>query len=136
MPSYVQSVMNPNLMEQFLGPSTQFFCFNQNEINVVATPIDKKTCLLTKRNVFSTKNSLKNPDIISSSYINNIGSNGLKSLKSSYTKFFDDDELNDSNQTTTESENQLDKTIDLEDDSTENDGKQKKTLADQGRDDE
>lgn len=46
--------MNPNLMEQFLGPSTQFFRFNSNDINVVVTPIDKKTCLLTKRNLIAT----------------------------------------------------------------------------------
>ncbi|CAF0708573.1 unnamed protein product [Brachionus calyciflorus] len=139
--------MNPNLMEQFLGPSTQFFCFNQNEINVVATPIDRKTCLLTKRNIFTTqvaKNSLKNPDIISSSYINNNNciennnnnnnnsiinnsfSSGIKNMRSSYTKFYhnlSNDELNDSNHTTTESDNQLDKTIDLEDDLTDNDVK-------------
>lgn len=44
--------MNPNLMEQFLGPSTQFFRFNANDINVLVTPIEKKTCLLTKRNGF------------------------------------------------------------------------------------
>jgi hypothetical protein len=46
--------MNPNLMEQFLGPSTQFFRFNSNDISVVVTPIEKKTCLLTKRNVIAT----------------------------------------------------------------------------------
>ena len=46
--------MNPNLMEQFLGPSTQFFRFNQNDVNIAVTPIDKKTCLLTKRNVIAT----------------------------------------------------------------------------------
>lgn len=45
--------MNPNLMEQFLGPSTQYFRFNSNDINVLVTPIEKKTCLLTKRNVFT-----------------------------------------------------------------------------------
>ena len=44
--------MNPNLMEQFLGPSTQFFRFNSNDI--IVTPTDKKTCLLTKRNVIAT----------------------------------------------------------------------------------
>jgi len=49
--------MNPNLLEQFLGPSTQFFCFNSNDINVLVTPIDKKTCLLTKRNVITTTKS-------------------------------------------------------------------------------
>jgi hypothetical protein len=46
--------MNPNLMEQFLGPSTQFFRFNSNDISVVVTPMEKKTCLLTKRNVIAT----------------------------------------------------------------------------------
>lgn len=40
-------------MEQFLGPSNQFFRFNSNDINVLVTPIEKKTCLLTKRNVFT-----------------------------------------------------------------------------------
>jgi len=46
--------MNPSLMEQFLGPSTQFFRFNSNDINVVVSPIEKKTCLLTKRNLIAT----------------------------------------------------------------------------------
>jgi hypothetical protein len=46
--------MNPSLMEQFLGPSAQFFRFNSNDINVVVTPIEKKTCLLTKRNLIAT----------------------------------------------------------------------------------
>jgi hypothetical protein len=46
--------MNPNLMEQFLGPSSDFFRFNTNDINILVTPIDKKTSLLTKRNVFRT----------------------------------------------------------------------------------
>lgn len=41
-------------MERFLGPSTEFFLFNQNDANVSVTPIDKKTCLLTKRNVIAT----------------------------------------------------------------------------------
>lgn len=39
-------------MERFLGPSTDFFLFNQNDVSVA--PIDKKTCLLTKRNVIAT----------------------------------------------------------------------------------
>ncbi len=40
-------------MERFLGPSADFFLFNQNDANPV-TPIEKKTCLLTKRNVIAT----------------------------------------------------------------------------------
>ena len=102
--------MNPNLMEQFLGPSTQFFCFNQNEVNVVASPMDKKTCLMTKRNVFGSKGGkFKNPDIISSSYINN---KSTAIMRSSYTKFFHDDEPLQSCSSSTSS----DKTIDLIDD--------------------
>ena len=46
--------MNPSLMERFLGPSTDFFLFNQNDANISVTPIEKKTCLLTKRNVIAT----------------------------------------------------------------------------------
>lgn len=60
--------MNPNLMEQFLGPSTQFFRFNSNDINVVVTPIDKKTCLLTKRNVIAT--TVPTSNLNNSSYSN------------------------------------------------------------------
>ncbi len=41
-------------MEQFLGPSSDFFRFNTNDINILVTPIDKKTSLLTKRNVIRT----------------------------------------------------------------------------------
>lgn len=67
--------MNPNLMEQFLGPSTQFFRFNTNEINVVATPTDKKTCLLTKRNVITGTSS------------NNSLNTTLCKLKTRYTKY-------------------------------------------------
>lgn len=50
-------------MEQFLGPSNQFFRFNSNDINVLVTPIEKKTCLLTKRNVFTAniESSLEEP---------------------------------------------------------------------------
>lgn len=44
--------MDQSLMERFLGPSTDFFLFNQNDVSVA--PIDKKTCLLTKRNVIAT----------------------------------------------------------------------------------
>ncbi len=44
--------MDQSLMERFLGPSTEFFLFNQNDVSVA--PIDKKTCLLTKRNVIAT----------------------------------------------------------------------------------
>jgi hypothetical protein len=46
--------MNPNLIEQFLGPSSDFFHFNQNDINILVTPIDRKTSLLTKRNLITT----------------------------------------------------------------------------------
>jgi hypothetical protein len=46
--------MNPNLLEQFLGPSSDFFRFNTNDINILVTPIDKKTSLLTKRNIIRT----------------------------------------------------------------------------------
>lgn len=49
-------------MEQFLGPSTQFFRFNANDLNVLVTPIEKKTCLLTKRNVYSTAASAVESD--------------------------------------------------------------------------
>ena len=47
-------------MEQFLGPSAQFFRFNTNDASLVVTPIEKKTCLLTKRNVITTTTSSKN----------------------------------------------------------------------------
>ncbi len=50
----IENKMNPNLMERFLGPSTDFFLFNQNDANISVTPIEKKTCLLTKRNVIAT----------------------------------------------------------------------------------
>lgn len=46
--------MNPSLIERFLGPSTDFFLFNQQDANISVTPIEKKTCLLTKRNVIAT----------------------------------------------------------------------------------
>ena len=49
--------MNPNLLEQFLGPSTDFFRFNTNDINILVTPIEKKTSMLTKRNLITTTSS-------------------------------------------------------------------------------
>jgi hypothetical protein len=50
--------MNPNLLEQFLGPSAQFFCFNTNDyMNELVSPTEKKTSLLTKRNIFVGGNS-------------------------------------------------------------------------------
>ena len=63
--------MNPNLMEQFLGPSKQFFRFNSNDINVLVTPIEKKTCILTKRNVFTAPHEEAN----SNTRENNSGNN-------------------------------------------------------------
>jgi hypothetical protein len=71
--------MNPNLMEQFLGPSTQFFRFNANDINVLVTPIDKKTCLLTKRNVIATSAAATSATAISTS----TSTNGTKSIEDS-----------------------------------------------------
>jgi hypothetical protein len=47
--------MNPNLIEQFLGPSTQFFCFNTNDYTSLVSANEKKTSLLTKRNRLKTK---------------------------------------------------------------------------------
>lgn len=76
--------MNPNLMEQFLGPSTQFFRFNSNDINVVATPNDKKTCLITKRNLiskFSNSNSNSSSNLSSS---NRLLNSSLSKIQSRY----------------------------------------------------
>jgi hypothetical protein len=54
--------MNPNLIEQFLGPSTQFFCFNTNDYTSLVSANEKKTSLLTKHNrlKLKTKNVHKN----------------------------------------------------------------------------
>ena len=49
--------MNPNLLEQFLGPTADFFRFNTNDINILVTPMERKTSMLTKRNLITSTGS-------------------------------------------------------------------------------
>ncbi len=61
--------MNPNLIEQFLGPSTQFFCFNTNDYTSLVSANEKKTSLLTKRNRSKPKAVQKKPTVSSEQVI-------------------------------------------------------------------
>lgn len=72
--------MNPNLLEQFLGPSAQFFCFNTNDyMNDLVSSNDKKTSLLTKRNILVGGNTTGSSNSSSSTLTNN--SSTIKQLK-------------------------------------------------------